>query len=379
MLLGGISLLGPFAVDFYLPALPAIAADLHASAGAVQLTLPAFFIGLAVSQLLFGSLADHFGRRPPLLCGLLLIAFASVGCALSASAGALTVWRVVQALGVGSASVIPRAVVRDRFDVAHTARAMSLLGLITGLGPILAPQIGGMLLVVATWRTLFWLLSGAALLCFALAYFSLAESRPAQRPTAIGPRLWWQLLNDRRFMRYCLPANLIQASVFAYISGAPFVFIDLLKLTPQQFAWLFGVNAVGLMAGGRINAHLVSRLGPARIFTRAMLVTAALTVVMVAVSIGGHAGFWVLAVPLFLYIASLGFNFANGFALSLAPFGASAGTASALYGSLQFTFAGLAGAAVSMLYDGSARAMTGVMCLLTLAAVMLFRFVLRSD
>ena len=372
VLLGVISLLAPFSIDLYLPALPAIAADLHAGAGAVQLTLPAFFAGLALSQLLFGTLADHLGRRPPLLWGLGLIALGSGGCALAHSVGALTAWRVVQAGGVGSASVIPRAVVRDRFDVAHMARALSLLGLITGLGPILAPQIGGVVLMIAGWRTLFWLLGAGALACWVAAYVTLSESIPARRSTQLGPRLWLRILSDPRFLRFAIPANLIQSSVFIYIAGAPFVYIDVLGLSPQRFAWTFGINAVGLLVAGRINAHIVARLGPELIFRRAMLFTAGFGLVLVlAAATGG--GFWALAVPQFFLVASLGFNFANGFALTLAPFGESAGTASALYGTLQFAIAGLAGSAVSALYDGSARAMAGVICGVTLCAVALYR------
>ena len=373
LLLGVIALLAPLSVDLYLPALPGIATDLQASAAAVQLTLPAFFIGLGVSQLLFGSLADHFGRRPPLLCGLGLIVVGSVGCALANSVTTLTAWRLIQALGVGGASVIPRAVVRDRFDVAHMARAMSLLGLITGIGPIVAPQIGGLILLVASWRFVFWLLSVLSIACLIVTYFTLTESMPAERPHAIGPRLWISLLTDRRYLRYAIPANLIQSSVFAYIAGAPFVFINHFKLTPQQFAWLFGFNAIGLMATGRINAHLVSRLGPEFIFRRAMICTAAIGMVTFAVALSGRGGFWALVIPQFFFVASIGFNFANGFALALAPFGASAGTASALYGTTQFLIAGVGGAAVSALYDGTARAMTGVMCAVTLLAVALYR------
>jgi len=373
VLLGAISALTPFSLDLYLPALPAIGADLHAAAGAVQATLPAFFVGLAISQLLFGSLADHLGRRPPLLCGLALLVAGSAGCALAHSGASLTVWRLVQALGVGSCSVIPRAIVRDRFDVAHTARALSLLGLITGLGPILAPQAGGLILLLATWRLEFWLLALLGLACLVTAFHTLDESLPAERAAAIGPRLWLQLLTDRRYLRYALPANLVQSSVFAYIAGAPFVFIEQLRLTPQQFAWLFGCNAIGLLISGRINANIVSRFGPELIFGRAMLATAGTGVVLFGVSVSGHGGFWGLAVPLLLFISTLGFNFANGFALGLAPFGASAGTASALFGTLQFAIASLAGAAVSVLYDGSARAMAGVMCAVTLAAVVLYR------
>jgi MFS transporter, DHA1 family, multidrug resistance protein len=375
LLLGAISILTPFSLDMYLPALPAIAHDLKAGAGAVQLTLPAFFAGLAVSQLLFGSLADHLGRRPPLIWGLALSVIGSTGCALSAGVTALTVWRVVQALGVGSASVIPRAVIRDRFDVAHTARALSLLGLITGLGPILAPQLGGAILLFAGWRFEFWLLSALGAACLAVAFLTLRESIPAERSSIVGPKLWLSLLTDRRYLRYAIPANLVQSTVFAYIAGAPFVFIDHFKLTPQQFAWLFGLNAIGLMIVGRINAHIVSRLGPELIFSRAMLWTAGIAVTMFAMALAHIGGFWGIAIPQFLFISMLGFNFSNGFALALAHFGASAGTASAMFGTLQFLFAGLAGTAVGLLYDGTARAMAGVVCAAAVAAVVLYRSV----
>ena len=373
VLLGTITLLAPFSIDMYLPALPAIARGLRASPAAIELTLPAFFAGLAVSQMLFGSLSDRFGRRPPLLIGLATVTITSIGCATAGSALALTVWRIFQAIGVGSATVIPRAVVRDRFEVGHVARAMSLLGIISGLGPILAPQVGGLLLEIASWRMIFWVLTALALGALAAANAMLVESRPISRGPAPGPGLWFRLLADRRFLRFALPANLISASTFAYIAGAPFVFIDRLHLTPQRFAWLFGVNALGLMAAGRLNAHLVPRFGPEFLFRRAMLGTATLAATLLAVALLGRGGFWALAIPLFLFVSLLGFNFANGFALALAPYGATAGTAAALYGTMQFTFAGLAGAAVSALYDGSARSMTGVMCALTVAAVAVYR------
>jgi DHA1 family bicyclomycin/chloramphenicol resistance-like MFS transporter len=372
-LLGAISILTPFTLDMYLPALPAIARDLGADASAVELTLPSFFAGLALSQLLFGSLADHLGRRPPLLCGLALSVVGSVGCAMSSGVASLTVWRVVQALGVGSASVIPRAVIRDRFDVAHTARALSMLGLITGMGPILAPQLGGAILLFGGWRTEFWLLAGLGLVCLSIAFLTLRESIPAQRTNVIGPKLWLKLLTDRRYIRYAASANLMQSGVFAYIAGAPFVYIDHFKLSPLEFAWLFGANAVGLLIVGRINAHIVSRFGPELIFRRAMLCTAAAALVLFAAALGDIGGFWGLAIPQLLFISLLGFNFSNGFALALAHFGSSAGTASALFGTLQFVFAGLAGSAVSALYDGTARAMAGVMCVAGIGAVILYR------
>jgi DHA1 family bicyclomycin/chloramphenicol resistance-like MFS transporter len=285
------------------------------------------------------------------------------------------VWRTVQALGVGSASVIPRAVIRDRFDVADTARALSLLGLITGFGPILAPQFGGAILLVTGWRTEFWLLSALGLLCLCIAHAMLRESIPAQRSSVMGPRLWLHLLTDRRYVRYALAANLMQSSVFAYIAGASFVYIDHFKLSPLQFALMFGVNAVGLMIAGRINAHIVGRLGPELIFRRAMRATAALGVVLFAVALTNFGGFWGMAIPQGLFVAMLGFNFSNGFALALARFGNAAGTASALFGTLQFLFAGAAGTAVGAMYDGTPRSMAGVMCAVAVAAAVLYRSV----
>ena len=190
----------------------------------------------------------------------------------------------------------------------------------------------------------------------------------------IGPKLWLKLLTDRRYIRYAASANLMQSGVFAYIAGAPFVYIDHFKLSPQQFAWLFGANAVGLLIVGRINAHIVPRFGPELIFRRAMLCTATAGLVLFVAALAGIGGFWGLAIPQLLFVALLGFNFSNGFALALAHFGSSAGTASALFGTLQFVFAGLAGAAVSALYDGTARAMAGVMCAAGVGAVILYRW-----
>ena len=246
ILLGAISILTPFSLDMYLPALPAIAQDLHSNANAVELTLPSFFAGLAVEPA-----AVRLPRRPPRPAAAAALRARPLGdrvrgCALSAGIASLTVWRVVQALGVGSASVIPRAVIRDRFDVSQTARALSLLGLITGLGPILAPQLGGAILLVRRLARGILAVGGPRHRLLSIAFFTLRESIPAQRASVIGPKLWLKLLTDRRYLSYALPANLMQSGVFAYIAGAPFVYIDHFKLSPQQFAWMFGANAMGL-------------------------------------------------------------------------------------------------------------------------------------
>jgi DHA1 family bicyclomycin/chloramphenicol resistance-like MFS transporter len=234
--------------------------------------------------------------------------------------------------------------------------------------------LGGAILLFAGWRTEFGLLAGLGVVCLGIAFLTLRESIPAQRASVVGPKLWLELLTDRRYIRYAASANLMQSGVFAYIAGAPFVYIDHFKLSPQQFAWLFGANAVGLLIVGRINAHIVSRFGPELIFRRAMRCTAVVGVLLFAANLLGIGGFWGLAIPQLLFIALLGFNFSNGFALALTHFGSCAGTASALFGTLQFVFAGLAGTAVSALYDGTPHAMAGVMCLTGVGAVALYRW-----
>ncbi len=251
ILMGALTAIGPFAIDMYLPAFPTIAANLGVPRGDVERTLAAYLIGLAMAQVFYGPMADRFGRKPPLMVGLALFMIASLGCALAGSVEALTGWRVVQAMGGAAGIVIPRAVIRDHYETHEAARAMSLLMLIMGLAPILAPLAGGQLLAITSWRSLFWVMLAGGAMLMAAVVLIMKESLAPER---VVPLRWQTILQNYRalfahrgFMSHSLAGGFGQAGMFAYIIGSPRVFIELYGVDPKYYGLLFGTNALSLI------------------------------------------------------------------------------------------------------------------------------------
>jgi len=376
-MLGALTALGPLSIDMYLPSFQAIARDLTASPAQVQLTLAVFFVALGIGQAFYGPLSDRFGRRRPLCFGLALYVLASAGCALARSIEALVAWRFAQALGGCAGMVIARAVVRDRFDEREAARFFSLLILVTGLAPILAPSIGGQILVFFSWRAIFWTLAGFALVGFITATFMLPESLPPERRTeggvATALRVYSRLLRDRAFMRYALSGALVISGMFAYIFGSPFVFMQIYGVRPERFGWIFGAIALGLISASQLNRVVLARVAGARILSHALVVTAAAGVILLVMAWTGVGGLAGLLGPLFVYIASLGFVLPNVIATALGPQGRNAGTASALLGTLQFGAGATVGALLGVLGDGTAVPMAGLIAACGLSALLVHR------
>lgn len=376
-MLGALTALGPLSIDMYLPSFQAIARDLTASPAQVQLTLAVFFVALGIGQAFYGPLSDRFGRRRPLCFGLALYVLASAGCALARSIEALVAWRFAQALGGCAGMVIARAVVRDRFDEREAARFFSLLILVTGLAPILAPSIGGQILVFFSWRAIFWTLAGFALVGFITATFMLPESLPPERRTeggvATALRVYSRLLRDRAFMRYALSGALVISGMFAYIFGSPFVFMQIYGVRPERFGWIFGAIALGLISASQLNRVVLARVAGARILSHALVVTAAAGVILLVMAWTGVGGLAGLLGPLFVYIASLGFVLPNVIATALGPQGRNAGTASALLGTLQFGAGATVGALLGVLGDGTAVPMAGLIATCGLSALLVHR------
>jgi DHA1 family bicyclomycin/chloramphenicol resistance-like MFS transporter len=376
-MLGSLTALGPLSIDMYLPSFQAIARDLTASPAQVQLTLAVFFVALGIGQAFYGPLSDRFGRRRPLCFGLALYVLASAGCALARSIEALVAWRFAQALGGCAGMVIARAVVRDRFDEREAARFFSLLILVTGLAPILAPSIGGQILVVFSGRAIFWTLAGFALVGFITATFVLPESLPPERRTeggvATALRVYARLLRDRAFMRYALSGALVISGMFAYIFGSPFVFMQIYGVRPERFGWIFGAIALGLISASQLNRIVLARVAGARILSHALVVTAAAGVILLVMAWTGVGGLAGLLGPLFVYIASLGFVLPNVIATALGPQGRNAGTASALLGTLQFGAGATVGALLGVLGDGTAVPMAGLIAGCGLSALLVHR------
>ncbi len=364
LLLGALTAFAPMSIDMYLPSLPAIAAAFAADPAAAQYTLASFFIGLALGQAVYGPLADRYGRKPPLYAGLALYIVASVGCALAPDIATLTALRFVQAAGGCAGVVIARAVVRDRFDARTSAKVYSLLMLVMGLAPILAPIMGGWILVLAGWRAIFGALALFGLVTLILGWRYLPETRPADTVGSAGVgaalRVYGELLRDRRFIGYALSGGFALGGMFAYITGSPHVFIELYGVPAQSFGWLFGLNALGLIASSQYNRRLLTHHSADAILRRANRATVLLGLGLLAVAAGGWGGLPVLLIPLFGYIASLGFTGPNAMACALADQGGRAGSASALIGTLQFAVATVSSMLVGLLGNGSALPMAAV-------------------
>ena len=345
LILGGLVALGPLSTDAYVPGLPRLAGDLRSSASMAQLTVTTCLIGLAVGQLLAVPMSDAVGRRRPLLFGLAVYTAAGLLCGLAPSIGVLIAVRGVQGVGGAFALVIAYACVRDRYAGKAAAHYFSLLMLVMGLAPILAPLVGAQLLTLVGWRGIFValaVLSGGVLIACVVA---LPESLPPSRRQSGGLRatgsVYARLLRDRRFLGYALTNALVFAAMFAYISGSPFVLEDIHGLSPQQYSLVFAVNAVGLVAAAQASGRLVRHVD-AHVLLSAGVVGAAAGGVALLVVVSAGGGLWPMLAAFFALVASVGLVLPNAAALALETHGAHAGAAAALLGFAQFMFGGLA-------------------------------------
>ncbi|WP_417311603.1 multidrug effflux MFS transporter [Ectopseudomonas khazarica] len=366
LILGALCAFGPLAIDFYLPSFPTLAQQFATDVEHIQLSLAAYFVGIAIGQLFHGPLADRFGRRVPLLVGVALFAVGSLACAIAPSLEWLIAARFVQALGGCAGMVITRAVVRDLCDPLVSAKVFSQLVLVMGLAPILAPLGGGLLLNTLGWPWIFHSLAIFATLCLLAVLRWLPETRPQELPPAPLSGAFGQyraLLGNASFMGYSLAGGVAMAGMFAYIAGSPFVFIELYGVPAEHYGWLFGSNAAGFVIMAQINARLVRAGGPALWLRRVVLVYLSSGLCLLALAWWRPEQLWPLLVPLFICVASLGCLLPNATACAMAGQGRHAGSASGLLGSMQFTVAASASALVAFLHDGSAVPMALVIAL----------------
>ncbi|MBA5981902.1 multidrug effflux MFS transporter [Pseudomonas sp. MD195_PC81_125] len=372
LILGALSAFGPLAIDFYLPAFPSMALAFGTDEKHVQLTLAAYFAGLSIGQLLYGPVADRFGRRLPLLVGVGLFTLASLACAYAPNLQWLIGARFVQALGGCAGMVISRAVVSDKCDAVGSAKVFSQLMLVMGLAPILAPLLGGLLVNTTGWQSIFLVLTGFSALAGLAVALGLPESLPAyvpRQPLSGALRQYGRLFGDRVFLGHALTGGIAVAGMFSYIAGSPFVFIKLYGVPAEHFGWLFGTNAAGFILVAQVNARLLAKRGPSFLLARAVWVYLLAGVSLLAVSAMHTEALWPLLIPLFVCIASLGCILPNAAACAMNGQGARAGSASALMGCLQFSVASGAASLVGVLHDGSAMPMAMVISLCGLLVV----------
>ena len=365
IILGALSAFGPLAVDFYLPGFPAIALAFGTDEKHVQLTLASYFLGLSIGQLAYGAVADRFGRRVPLLFGASLFTLASLACAFAPNLEWLIGARFVQALGGCAGMVIARAIVSDRCDAVQSAKVFSQLMLVMGLAPILAPMLGGLLVNLYGWQSIFISLTAFSALASIAVALGLPESMPAthpRQPLSGALTQYRRLLGDRIFLGHALTGGIAMAGMFSYIAGSPFVFIKLYGVPPEHYGWLFGTNAAGFILVSQLNARLVGKKGPAFLLSRVIWMYLAAALALLVIAGLRTEQLWPLLVPLFVCIACLGSITPNASACAMNGQWARAGSASALLGCLQFSVAAAAAALVGVLHDGTALPMALVIC-----------------
>jgi len=365
LILGALTAFTSMSIDMYLPAFPKMSQDLGVPMGTVQLSISAFLFGSAAGQLFYGPLADRWGRRLPLMLGLSLYIVATMGCALVQTGTSLLIWRVAMAIGGGAGMVISRAIVRDLYDTAGAARIFSLLMLVMGAAPILAPMAGGQLLLVAGWRSIFGFLGLFGLLSFiaAVKYLpeSLPEERRIKRSLAQLTANYGKILLNRQYLRYSVGLGCVAGVTFSYIAGAPSLFIDLHGITPQHFGVFFGANALGLIGASQINRQLLNYFSAQRILSMAFSGNVVAGIFLMLSVVTGYGGFPLQVVLLFVCLSLAGLIYPNVTALAMAPFDKMAGSASALLGTIQYALGAAAGAAVGLIQSGTGVTMTAVM------------------
>ncbi|ACQ78499.1 drug resistance transporter, Bcr/CflA subfamily [Beutenbergia cavernae DSM 12333] len=385
LLLSALTAVGPLTIDLYLAAFPDIATELGTSAATVQLTMTTTLIGLALGQLVIGSVSDALGRRRPLLAAFALYAVVSIAIAFVSSIGALAALRGVQGFAASAGMVMSMAIVRDRFSGPRVAKVIARLMLVVGVAPILAPTLGAQILRFGDWRTMFFVLAGVGAALLVLVALFLRESLPAQyrRTGGLGPALasYGSLLRDRSFVALALLAGFYMAAMFTYVSTSTFVFQEGYGLTAQQFALVFGAGAIAVTAGSQINGALAGRVTPERILSVVVPtgVVLSLLLVVVAATAGRTVdGLLPLVGVLVLVLGTAGFVMPSVPAIALERNAHQAGSAAALLGASQFGVGAAIAPVTGLFGEGDALTMALVMSGTILVAAGLLLVVARG-
>ncbi|MEV8305797.1 Bcr/CflA family multidrug efflux MFS transporter [Streptomyces flavidovirens] len=384
LVLGGLTALPPLSMDMYLPALPEVTKSLGSPAATVQLTLTACLAGMALGQLVVGPMSDRFGRRKPLLLGMIVYVVATAICAFAPSTELLIAFRLLQGLAGAAGIVIARAVVRDLYDGVEMARFFSTLMLISGVAPVIAPVIGGQVLRLTDWRGIFVVLTAVGVLLTLVVWKWLHETLPVERRHGGGVgealRMMRGLLADRVFTGYTLTGGLAFAALFAYIAASPFVVQEIYGASPQTFSLLFGINSVGLITVGQINGKLlVGRISMDKVLTAGLLLIAlaSLALLLMTTGVFGEVGLVPVAAGLFVLMSSMGLALPNTNALALMRTPHAAGSASALLGTSSFLIGAIASPLVGIAGEATAVPMAVVQLTCALASLTCFAALCR--
>ncbi len=363
--LGLLTAMGPLSVDMYLPAFADIAEDFQTTSARVALSLSSFFIGLSVGQLIYGPLLERFGRKRPLYAGIIVYVIATAGCAFSNSMDTLIILRFFQAMGACAGLVTARAVVRDLFDTKRVAQVFSTLMMVVAVSPIIAPTLGGFITAHFGWRYVFMALAILSVLILIMTYFQLPDTKRPNPSYSLRPgkilRGFMEVLRNSQFLVFAFSGAIAYASVYAYVSGSPHLYLELFSVNEQEYGLIFAFIAMGLIGASQINSYVLRKRSGEKLMTRALVVQLVIALILVASTLLDFTGMYITTVQIFFYLFCLGFVFPNASALSMSTLGHTAGNASALMGSVQMTAGAIASALVSVFQGDTALAMVLVM------------------
>jgi MFS transporter, DHA1 family, multidrug resistance protein len=373
LILGSLTALGPFSIDMYLPGFGEIARSLGTSVATVALSLSSFFVGISLGQLLYGPLLDRYGRKKPLYAGLVLYLVATFVCMQAKDINTLIILRFIQAVGSCAATVAAMAMVRDLFGAKESAKVFSLLLLVLGASPMIAPTAGGYIVATWGWRIIFLVLLILGALITLMTVLFLPDSYPADKNFSLKPlpilRNFLSVLREPQFVVYMLVEALAFAGLFAYVSGSPLVFMDVFHVDKKTYGWIFAGLSVAFIGLSQFNSLLLRRYSSHQIVRVALAGQVGVSLVFL---VGSMAGWFALGYTiffLFLFLACLGFTNPNAAALSLAPFDKNAGSASALLGATQMGVGALASVGISVFSNGTAMPMVAIIAVTSVLAM----------
>jgi len=343
-----------------------------------MLSLSSFFIGISFGQLIYGPLLERYGRKKPLYVGLFIYALSSIACATTYTVDTLVAFRFFQAIGGCVGMVAARAMVRDLFEVKDNAKVFSTLMLVVAVSPIIAPTLGGYLSALVGWRSIFLVLLGIIMLIIAGIYFLLPESKKPDPNYSLKPasilKSFGSVIRNYQFAMYTFTAAVAYAGLYAYISGSPFVFMVLFKVTEQEYGWIFAIVAAGLISATQFNTLLLKKFSSEQVVRVALYTQTLIGFVLASTSIFQINELYSTVTLIFLFLCCQGFIFPNASALSMAPFAHNAGSASALMGFIQMSIGAIMSAVVSVLQNGTSLPMIGVMSLCSFSASLMLAF-----
>lgn len=381
IILGLLAMLMPLSIDMYLPALPVIAGQFGVPAGSAQMTLSTYILGFALGQLLYGPMADSIGRKPVILGGTLIFAAAAVACALAQSIDQLITMRFFHGLAAAAASVVINALMRDMYPREEFSRMMSFVMLVTTIAPLLAPMIGGAVLVWFSWHMIFWILAVAGLLVSAMIAVFIRETLPPERRqpfhlrTTVGN--FASLFRHKRVLSYMLASGFSFAGMFSFLSAGPFVYIEINHVSPQDFGYYFALNIVFLFLMTIINGRFVRRIGALKMFRSGLWVQFVMALWMVIMALLG-VGFWSLVVGVAAFVGCVSLVSSNAMAVILDEFPHMAGTASSLAGTFRFGIGAIVGALLSMSTFNSAWPMIWSITFCATSSVLFYLYASRG-